>query len=75
MLHLNEVTREVIALSLSNLQRNWVVLSPNSPRISDPSSGIVYSCIRSSLNLLRNASDAMGDVEDRPRATADPIQR
>jgi hypothetical protein len=45
---LNEVTREVIALSLGDLQRNRVVFSPSSPRISRPSPATGSSSSRSS---------------------------
>ena len=75
MLHLNEVMREVIALSLSNLQRNRVVLRSDLAEDLRPVVGDRVQLHQVILNLLRNASDAMGDVEDRPRATADPIQR
>ena len=64
---LNEVTREVIALSLSGLQRNEVVvraeLTDNLPRVT----GDRIQLQQVVLNLLRNGSDAMSTVDDRPR--------
>jgi PAS domain S-box-containing protein len=64
---LNEVAREVIALSLSGLQRNGVVvheeLADNLPTIT----GDRIQLQQVILNLLRNAADAMSAVEDRPR--------
>jgi PAS domain S-box-containing protein len=66
-LDLNEATREVIALSLSDLQRNRVVvrseLAEDIPRVI----GDRIQLQQVTLNLLRNASDAMVSVEDRPR--------
>ena len=66
-LDLNEATREVIALSSSDLQRNRVVLqselADNLPAIS----GDRVQLQQVILNLLRNASDAMAGVDDRPR--------
>jgi len=67
--------REVIALSLSNLQRNRVVLRSGLAEDLRPVIGDPVHLHPVILNMLRNASDTIGDVEDRPRATADPIQR
>jgi PAS domain S-box-containing protein len=66
-LDLNEATREVIALSLSELQRSQVVVQSE---LADDLPGVTGDRIQLQqviLNLLRNASDAMGDVHDRPR--------
>ena len=66
-LDLNEATREVIALSLSELQRNRVVLQSE---LADDLPNVTGDRIQLQqviLNLLRNASDAMVDVHDRPR--------
>ncbi len=64
---LNEATREVIALSLSEFQRDGVIwqaeIADDLPRVR---------CDRVQLqqvilNLLRNALDAMSAVDDRPK--------
>jgi C4-dicarboxylate-specific signal transduction histidine kinase len=64
---LNEATREVIALSLSDLQRNRVVLLFDLADDLPPVMGDRVQLQQVTLNLLRNACDAMLDVEDRPR--------
>jgi PAS domain S-box-containing protein len=64
---LNEATREVIALSLRDLQRNRVILRPELADDLPPVSGDRVQLQQVILNLLRNASDAMSGVEDRPR--------
>jgi PAS domain S-box-containing protein len=64
---LNEATREVIALSSNDLQRNRVILQAE---LAADLSGVTGDRIQLQqviLNLLRNASDAMVDVHDRPR--------
>jgi signal transduction histidine kinase len=66
-LDLNEVTREVIALTLSDLQRNWVVLQSELAGDLPTITGDRIQLQQVILNLLRNASDAMVDVDDRPR--------
>ena len=66
-LDLNEATREVIALSVSELQRNRVVLQSE---LADDLPNVTGDRIQLQqviLNLLRNASDAMVGVHDRPR--------
>ena len=66
-LDLNEATREVIALSLSDLQRNRVLLQSE---LADDLPAITGDRIQLQqviLNMVRNASDAMVDVHDRPR--------
>jgi PAS domain S-box-containing protein len=66
-LDLNEATREVIALSWNELQRNRVILqselADNLPMVT----GDRIQLQQVILNLIRNASDAMVDVNDRPR--------
>ena len=64
---LNEVTREVMALSLSDLQRNRVVLQSELAKDLPAITGDRIQLQQVILNLLRNASDAMVDVHDRPR--------
>jgi signal transduction histidine kinase len=67
LLDLNEVTREVIALTLSDLQRNRVVLQSDLAEDLPAITGDRIQLQQVILNLLRNASDAMVDVDDRPR--------
>ena len=64
---LNEATREVIALSLSELQRNRVILRPELADDLPLVTGDRVQLQQVILNLLRNASDAMSGVDDRPR--------
>ncbi len=64
---LNEAAREVIALSLSELQRSRVILRPELADELPPLTGDRVQLQQVILNLLLNASDAMSGVEDRPR--------
>jgi signal transduction histidine kinase len=64
---LNEATREVIALSMSDLQRNRVVLRSELAHGIPLVTGDRVQLQQVVLNLLRNASDAMNTVDDRPR--------
>src|SRR3989441_2325612 len=66
-LDLNEAAREVIALCSSELQRNRVVLQSELADDLPPVSGDRVQLQQVILNLLRNASDAMVAVDDRPR--------
>jgi signal transduction histidine kinase len=67
LLDLNEVTSEVIALSLSDLQRNRVALQSEFADDLPTITGDRTQLQQVILNLLRNASDAMVGVHDRPR--------
>jgi PAS domain S-box-containing protein len=64
---LNEAAKEVIALSLSELQRNRVILRPEFAVDLPMVTGDRVQLQQVILNLLKNASDAMRDVNDRPR--------
>jgi signal transduction histidine kinase len=64
---LNDATREVIALSLSDLQRNRVILRSELADDLPPVTGDRVQLQQVILNLLRNASEAMSAVDDRPR--------
>jgi PAS domain S-box-containing protein len=64
---LNEAIREVIALSSSDLQRNRVLLQSELAEHLPTIRGDRIQLQQVILNLLRNASDAMVDVDDRPR--------
>jgi signal transduction histidine kinase len=64
---LNEATREVIALSLSELQRSRVILRSELADDLPPVTGDRVQLQQVILNLLRNALDAMGGVDDRAR--------
>ncbi len=66
-LDLTEATREVIALSLNDLQRNRVVLQSELADDLPTITGDRIQLQQVILNLLRNASDAMVGVHDRPR--------
>ena len=67
LVDLNEATREVIALSRTELERNRVItrtqLADQLPLVT----GDRVQLQQVILNLLRNGSDAMSDVNDRPR--------
>jgi PAS domain S-box-containing protein len=66
-LDLNEATREVIALSSSDLQRNRIMLQSELADDLPAVTGDRIQLQQVILNLLRNASDAMIGVHDRPR--------
>jgi signal transduction histidine kinase len=74
-LDLNEATREVIAVSLSDLQRNRVVLSSELAEDLPSVIGDRIQLQQVVLNLLRNASEAMVAIEDRPRQLRIQTQR
>ncbi len=64
---LNEATREVIALSMSDLERSGVItrteLAENLPAVLGDRTQLQQVI----LNLIVNAADAMSMVEDRPK--------
>jgi PAS domain S-box-containing protein len=64
---LNEATREVIALSLSELRRYHVILRTELAEDLPLITGDRVQLQQVILNLVRNASHAMGTVDDRPR--------
>jgi signal transduction histidine kinase len=67
LLDLNEATGEVIALLQSELQQNRVVLHSELAGGLPTVTGDRIQLQQVILNLLRNASEAMVDVHDRPR--------
>lgn len=64
---LNDASREVIQLSLSELQRNGVILKQEWADDLPSVTGDRVQLQQVILNLLLNACDAMADVTDRPR--------
>jgi PAS domain S-box-containing protein len=67
LVDLNEATREVIALSLSELQRNEVIVRQEFADELPSIWGDRIQLQQVILNFFRNASDAMSTVDDRPR--------
>ncbi|MGA3091010.1 MAG: PAS domain S-box protein [Terriglobales bacterium] len=66
-LDLNEAAREVIALAQADLQKNRVILRSE---LADDLPRVIGDRVQLQqviLNLVRNGSDAMSPVEDRPR--------
>jgi signal transduction histidine kinase/GAF domain-containing protein len=66
-LDLNEVTREAVALSLNELERNKVIVRTELAGDLPPVQGDRVQLQQVILNLFLNASDAMSGVDDRPR--------
>jgi len=66
-LDLNEATREVVALSLSELERNKVIVRIELAGELPPVQGDRVQLQQVILNLFLNASDAMSGVDDRPK--------
>jgi len=64
---LNEATQEVIALSVSDLQRHRVILQSELADDLPIVTGDRIQLQQVILNLVRNASEAMVDVHGRPR--------
>jgi PAS domain S-box-containing protein len=67
LVDLNEATREVIALSRTELERNGVITRIELKDELPPVIGDRVQLQQVILNLLRNGSDAMSSVDDRPR--------
>lgn len=65
--NLNDAVLEVIALSIVELQKNRVMLCPELADDLPLITGDRVQLQQVILNLLRNGSDAMSTVEDRPR--------
>ena len=66
-LDLNEAAREVIALSSNDFRRHRIILQSELAADLPIVTGDRIQLQQVILNLLRNASDAMVDVHDRPR--------
>jgi PAS domain S-box-containing protein len=64
---LNDAAQEVIALTLTELRRNRVILRPEFADDLPVVTGDRVQLQQVILNLLKNASDAMRGVNDRPR--------
>ena len=67
LMDLNEAAREVSSLSLSDLQRNRVIVRHEFADDIPPVTADRIQLQQVILNLLRNASDAMSTIDDRPR--------
>jgi PAS domain S-box-containing protein len=66
-LDLNEATREVIALSSNDLQRNRIAVQQELADDLPAVTGDRIQLQQVIVNLVRNAADAMADIDDRPR--------
>jgi len=75
LLDLNEAVREVIALSSSELKSHRVILRSELAADLPPLIGDRIQLQQVVLNLMRNASDAMSSIEDRPRQLAIRTER
>src|SRR3984957_7945999 len=64
---LNHAAREIVALTLNDLQRNGVIVQTELAEDLPNVSGDRIQLQQVVLNLIRNASEAMNDVRDRPR--------
>jgi PAS domain S-box-containing protein len=66
-MNINDAAREIISLTLADLQRNRVVVQLELAEDPPPIEGDRVQLQQVILNLVRNASEAMADVYDRPR--------
>jgi PAS domain S-box-containing protein len=67
LVDLNQATRDVIALSMAELQRRSVILRTKLAEDVPPVTGDRVQLQQVILNLVLNASDAMSEIDDRPR--------
>jgi PAS domain S-box-containing protein len=67
LVDLNEATKEVVALSIGELQRSRVVLQTDLADGLPPVTGDRVQLQQVILNLCLNAADAMSSIENRPR--------
>ena len=67
LIDVNEATREVIALVSSELRRNRVTVQQELFESLLPVHGDRVQIQQVIMNLVRNAIDAMKEIEDRPR--------
>lgn len=67
LMDLNQATQEVIALTLNDLQRNRVTVQRELAEDLLPVKGDRVQLQQVILNLIRNGSEALDDVHDRPR--------
>ncbi len=74
-LDLNEALREVLALSAGDLQRRRVTLQSECAEDLPLVTGDRVQLQQVILNLLRNAADATGAVDDRPREVVVKTER
>ncbi len=65
--NLTEITREVIMLTMNEFRRNRIVFRSDLDDELPLISGDPVQLQQVILNLLRNASDAMSEIEERPR--------
>src|SRR5262245_61897536 len=67
LVDLNEASREVITLSQNEFERNRIIVRTEFADRLPPVTGDRVQLQQVILNLLRNGSDAMSGVDDRPR--------